>query len=278
MSARGLLFLPLLALAIVGLLAGGVLLFRSSTSERSAAAVATAEPVSAAPDPVYKPGATVCQSVLHRPSVKSERTFPAIYTKRVQANGLTIVGDARVDDAAMESARKTVERMFLNNGLEDRLAEEGAYIIVADAGQGVLDLPEFACLSGQTSIDFNHVCGVADRADYPVATVNELDLLGDPKGPCGGLNILFHEVGHLVQGWTLGPADYFDVKLFYQESINNGIYRRGVDYATTNPNEYFAESTQAYFLSQDLRGHRDRAWLKTHDPDMFALLASVFGD
>ena len=91
MSARGLLFLPLLALAIVGMLAGGVLLFRSSTSERSAAAVATAEPVSAAPDPVYKPGATVCQSVLHRPSVKSERTFPAIYTKRVQANGLTIV-------------------------------------------------------------------------------------------------------------------------------------------------------------------------------------------
>lgn len=278
MGTRGVLLLPLVALAIVAAMAGGVLLFQSSTSERPVAAVATAEPESAPPDPVYKPGASVCQGVLHRPSVKSERTFPAIYTKRVQANGLTIVGVSEVDDAAMEAARKTVERVFQNNNLEDRLAEEGAYIIVADAKQGVLDLPEFACLSGQTSIDFNHVCGVADRADYPVATVNELDLLGDRSGPCGGLNILFHEIGHLVQGWTLGPADYFDVKQFFQESINNGTYKRGVDYATTNPNEYFAESTQAYFLSMDLRGRRDRAWLKAHDPDMFALLASVYGD
>ncbi len=217
-------------------------------------------------------------SVLHRPAAKAERTFPAVYTKRVQTNGLTIVGNAKVDDAAMESARKTVERIFLNNHLEGRLAEEGAYIIVADASQGVLDLPEFACLSGQTSIDFNHVCGVADRADYPVATVNELDLMGDTTGPCGGLNILFHEVGHLVQGWTLGPADYFDVKLFYQQSIDNGTYIRGRDYATTNPNEYFAESTQAYFLSQDRRGRRDRAWLKAHDPQMYALLVSVYGE
>lgn len=278
MGARGLLFLPLAALAIVAGLAGSVLLFQSSTSERSRAAVSTPDQELAAPGAVYKPGASVCQGVLHRPSLKSERTFPAVYTKRVQVNGLTIVGDARVADGAMEVARKTVERIFLNNDLEARLTEEGAYIIVADAKQGVLDLPEFACLSGQTSIDFNHVCGVADRADYPVATVNELDLLGDRNGPCDGLNILFHEVGHLVQGWTLGPADYFDVKQFYQQSIDNGTYRRGVDYATTNANEYFAESTQAYFLSQDTRGRRNRTWLKANDPDMFALLASVYGD
>ncbi len=257
---------------------GGVLLFRTSTSERPPASAATAEPNAAAPDPAYQPGASVCQGVLHRPSVKSERTFPAVYTKRVQTNGLTIVGDAKVDDEAMESARKTVDRIFLNNTLEDRLAEQGAYIIVADAEQGVLDLPEFACLIGQTSIDFNHVCGVADRADYPVATVNELDLIGDRSGPCGGLNILFHEVGHLVQGWTLGPADYFDVKRFYQQSIDNGTYKRGLDYATTSANEYFAESTQAYFLSQDPRGRRDRAWLQAHDPDMYALLTTVYGD
>ncbi|MEI2659871.1 MAG: hypothetical protein V9G11_07975 [Bifidobacterium adolescentis] len=47
--------------------------------------------------------------------------------------------------------------------------------------------------------------GVAHRAHYPVVTVNELDLLGSRSGPCAGLNILYHELGHLVQGWTLGP-------------------------------------------------------------------------
>jgi hypothetical protein len=80
-----------------------------------------------------------------------------------------------------------------------------------------------------------------------------------------------------VQGWTLAPADYFDIRQLYQHAIDTGIYKRGTDYATTNANEYFAESTQAYFLSQNPNGTRDRAWLKRNDPDMYALLDSVYG-
>ncbi|MBA4181553.1 MAG: hypothetical protein C0506_13265 [Anaerolinea sp.] len=263
---------------VVGALAGGVLLFQAGSSERPPAAspepAATNEPAASA----YKPEASVCQGLLHRPDAKSERKLPDVYTKRVEAAGITIAGNQDVSDAAMAQAAKTVERIFKNNDLEQRLAEEGAYIIVAASGQGVLDLPEFACLGQQTRIDFDHVCGVADRADYPVATVNELDLLGDKKGPCTGLNILYHEVGHLVQGWTISPADYFDVRRFYQQAIDSGVYRRGADYATTNANEYFAESTQSYFLSQSSNGGRDRAWLQRNDPDMFSLLASIYGD
>lgn len=275
---RTALLLPLFSLLFVGALAAGVVLFRAGTSERSSQAspepTATQEPAGS----TFKPEASVCQGLLHRPDAKTERKLPEVYTKRAEAAGITIAGNKDVSDAAMGQAVKTVERIFKNNDLEERLAEEGAYIIVAASGQGVLDLPEFACLAQTTRIDFNHVCGVADRADYPVATVNELDLLGDRKGPCAGLNILYHEVGHLVQGWTLSPADYFDVRAFYQKAIDTGIYKRGADYATTNANEYFAESTQSYFLHQDLNGRRDRAWLKRNDPDMYGLLASIYGD
>jgi hypothetical protein len=107
-----------------------------------------------------------------------------------------------------------------------------------------------------------------------VATVNELDLLGDKRGPCAGLNVLYHEVGHLVQGWAVPPADYFDIRQFYQDALNAGKYRG--QYAATNANEYFAEATQAYFLQADEGGRRDRAWLKDYDPAIFELLDQVY--
>ena len=79
-----------------------------------------------------------------------------------------------------------------------------------------------------------------------------------------------------VKGWTLGPADYIDIRLYYQDALSAGKYRR--DYANTNPDEYFAEATQAYFLSTDPEGRRDREWLESYDPAIFALVARTYGD
>ena len=229
-------------------------------------------------DPVarLKPNSNVCQSVATKPAPGEPKHFPAIYTQQRDVRGMTIVATDRVSAKALDVAEQTIERVFENNNLIEPLAEQGAYVVVADRTQGVLDLPEFGCLEQELGPEFfTHVCGVADRADYPVATVNELDLIGDRAGPCGGLNVLFHELGHLVQGWTLEPADYFDVKLFYQAALDAGKYRR--EYAATNPNEYFAEGTQAYFLSQAKDGSLDRKWLQQYDPDLYELLARVYG-
>jgi len=227
--------------------------------------------------PEAKSGANVCEGTLRRPDPNQPRTFPAIYTKRAEAKGITIVADASVRDEALVEAKKTVERLFKNNELARPLTEQGAYVIVADRKQQVLDLPEFACLQGQVDQDFfNHVCGVADRADYPVVTVNELDLLGERSGPCQGLNILYHELGHLVQGWSIAPADYFDSKAMYQAAMNAGKYKR--QYAATNAHEYFAEATQSYFLYGEVGGGHDRKWLQGYDPDIYDLLARIYGD
>lgn len=226
--------------------------------------------------PRLAPESNVCQGILHVPGPGEPRMFSAEYTQRREASGLTVVANADVDEAAMDEAVKTVERVFAENDLEATLMAEGAYVIVAARDQGVLDLPEFRCMDTRENQEFySHVCGVADRADYPVVTVNELDLLGKRNGPCGGLNILYHELGHLVQGWALPPADYFDVRQYYQDSMSAGRYRN--EYGARNANEYFAESVQAYFLSQDGR-KRDRDWLERYDPQMFELLARTFGN
>ncbi len=237
--------------------------------------------VDASDAPRLRPNSTVCQSILNRPGPDDPQAFSSMYTRKRTANGITIVASADVSTEALEIAEETVKRVFRDNDLEDELVGQRAYVIVADESQGVLDLPEFGCLEDRLGADFfTHVCGVADRADYPVATVNELDLVGDNSGPCGGLNILFHELGHLVQGWTLDPEDYFEVKILYQAALDAGKYRRGQqrEYAATNPNEYFAEGTQAYFASAERNGSRDRQWLADYDPGLFELLDRIYSN
>jgi hypothetical protein len=271
------LLLPVVALLVVAGLWVSIELGQGSGTIRRIDPSPVADQRQSADAPEAKQGGTVCEGTLRRPDPSQPKTFPAIYTKRVETLGITIVADAKVDDQALAEAKKTVERVFKNNDLVKPLVEQGAYIIIADAKQGVLDLPEFGCLQGEVDQNFfNHVCGVADRADYPVATVNELDLLGDRSGPCQGLNILYHEIGHLVQGWSIVPADYYDIKAFYQAAMSSGKYRR--QYAATNSNEYFAEATQSYFLYGEPGGAHDRTWLKSYDPDLYALLARVYGD
>ncbi|MFN8616052.1 MAG: hypothetical protein U0837_03045 [Dehalococcoidia bacterium] len=267
--------LPIVAILVVGAAVAVVLARRSADSPATATTAASGSERSGAPR--LAPESNVCQGILHRPDPGAPRTFPAEYTQRREANGITVVGNAAVDPKAMDEAALTVSRVFAGNDLEEPLSAEGAYVIVASSRQGVLDLPEFRCMESASNEEFfSHVCGVADRADYPVVTVNELDLLGKRNGPCAGLNILYHELGHLVQGWTLGPADYIDIRLYYQDALSAGKYRR--DYANTNPDEYFAEATQAYFLSTDPEGRRDREWLESYDPAIFALVARTYGD
>ncbi len=269
--------LPLIAVLLVGSAAAIVLLERGPESSSPRDAASGDAERSGGGSPRLAPESNVCQGILHRPDPGAARIFASEYTQRREANGIAIVGNASVDPSAMDEAALTVARVFQDNDLEVPLADEGAYVIVASAKQGVLDLPEFKCMDTSANQEFfSHVCGVADRADYPVVTVNELDLLGKRSGPCAGLNILYHELGHLVQGWTLGPADYVDVRLFYQDAISAGKYRR--DYANTNPDEYFAEATQAYFLSTDPEGRHDRDWLEDYDPQIFELVARLYGD
>lgn len=268
------LVLPFAALFVVGAMVFAVREAGSDVDHpANASTVADATPNR----PRLESAGSVCQGYLNRPDPSAERVFSDEYVTRIEVGGIYIVANADVSDDAVEAARETVERFFANNDLEQVLVAEGAYVIIADSSQGVLDLPEFRCLDSSSNQDFfTHVCGVADRADYPVVTVNERDLTGDRRGPCRGLNILYHELGHLVQGWTLEPADYFDIRQMYQDALDDGKYQG--TYAATNFAEYFAEGTQAYFLHVEPGGGKDREWLRRYDPALFELLDRIYRD
>ncbi len=272
------LLLPIAALILAtsGIFVALVVSSSNGSSSEPARSSARDEetPLASLPTPAVTPG-NVCQGVISRPDPNGPRVFSDHYTRQAEANGISIVASRGVDPDALDAAKDTIEDLFANNDLEDLLVSEGAYVIITDGDEGILDLPEFSCLSEERSASIiEHACGIADRADYPVVTVNEWDLLNDRRGPCGGSNILYHELGHLVQGWSLDPQDYLDVKYLYQTALDAGKYDDM--YASTNPNEYFAEATQAYFIGTGPRGNQNRDWLEKYDPELFELVDRVY--
>lgn len=270
--------MPLLALIAVGFAVGAIVLAQRADPSETLRSIAspTETPAGATAAPALRPSGSVCQGSIRRPDPGQPRQYPARYSQQREVLGIAVVGSSEVDERALDAAVKTIQRFFANNSLAERLAAEGAYVVIAEEGTALDELPEFACLDAATRDDVHSACGIADRADYPVVAVDELDMIGSRRGPCRGLDILYHELGHLVQGWTLAPADYFDVRIFYQAALDAGKYD-GM-YASRNVNEYFAEGTQAYFLHADTGGARDRAWLRGYDPGLYELLARVYGE
>ena len=102
-------------------------------------------------------------------------------------------------------------------------------------------------------------------------------------------NFALHELAHAYQDRCLphGNADA-EIKAAYECAKAGGTYDKvkrrdaegrehvGRAYAMTNPQEYFAETTEAFFSRNDFFPFT-RDELKQHDPEMFALLARLWG-
>lgn len=99
-------------------------------------------------------------------------------------------------------------------------------------------------------------------------------------------NFALHELAHAFHDQVLGN-DNKEVIETFQRAKASGKYdrverqdsegRKTKDraYALTNPQEYFAETTEAYFSKNDFQPY-DRVELETFDPAMYKLLQSLW--
>ena len=102
-------------------------------------------------------------------------------------------------------------------------------------------------------------------------------------------NFALHELAHAYHNRTVRMSfGNPEIKAAYEKAKASGKYERverkdsegrsHMDraYAMTNPQEYFAECTEAYFTRNDFFPFT-REELKQHDPEMFALLEKLWG-
>lgn len=103
-------------------------------------------------------------------------------------------------------------------------------------------------------------------------------------------NFTLHELAHAYHDRVLARGfDHAEIKLAYERAKAGQSYdpverwfgdgrpnTRERAYAMTNPMEYFAETTEAYFSRNDFFPFT-REELKQHDPEMEKLLARLWG-
>ena len=102
-------------------------------------------------------------------------------------------------------------------------------------------------------------------------------------------NFALHELAHAYHNRTVRMSfGNLEIKAAYEKAKASGKYdrverkdnegRSHMDraYAMMNPQEYFAECTEAYFSRNDFFPFT-RDELKQHDPEMFELLERLWG-
>jgi len=95
--------------------------------------------------------------------------------------------------------------------------------------------------------------------------------------------VVLHELVHAYHDQYFG-YDEPRIKAAYEKAMEEGLYdevmlytgRKVRAYAATNPMEYFAEGTEAYFYKNDFYPFV-RAELKIHDPVLHDLLEDIWG-
>lgn len=100
--------------------------------------------------------------------------------------------------------------------------------------------------------------------------------------------LTLHELAHAYHDQVLG-FNHAATKACYDQAVAKRSYEKvsrknwegkvteGVRaYALTNPQEYFAETTEAFFGQNDFFPY-NRKELETHDPDMVAVLKKAWG-
>lgn len=100
-------------------------------------------------------------------------------------------------------------------------------------------------------------------------------------------NFALHELAHAYHDRVLGN-DHAEIQAAHARAKASGTYddverqdaegkrHRDKAYAMTNPQEYFAETTEAYFSKNDFFPF-DKQELEKHDPQMFEVLGRAWG-
>jgi len=218
------------------------------------------------------------------------------FSKELVVLGLPIRAHACVSDAALAVAADRLSRMLrhLPDGVRDRLARRGAAFHVVGIEQGCSDLPEHRHMKGVAGGYTNDADGLTlDQRARGMGGVrsscgeeNLVDLDSDPR--YAGRDILTHEFAHCVMDYGLPEAARQAIVDTWRRSVEEkGRWTRadgGRAYAGSCASEYFAEATMWYFGTHGEFVDREKrlptpgpGGLAEHDPDGFALLASIYG-
>jgi cyclophilin family peptidyl-prolyl cis-trans isomerase len=228
------------------------------------------------------------------PSIWAQESIPdelrdrfdlsAHYQKVVMVDDFPVVGSSQVSDAALQEAAWLVRQLTTHRPeIRGALAASKVRMAVMAYNEFTTDIPEHAHLRPQVYWD-RRARGLGATPHAPAVSCGEENLLEHPGDPYRGENLCIHEFAHAIDLMAmrrLEPDFARDLEAAYQAAQRQGLWQG--TYAISNPAEYFAEGTQAWFDNNRANDalHNDidtRDKLKAYDPALAALLQRVYGD
>jgi hypothetical protein len=218
------------------------------------------------------------------------------YTKYTDAMGIPVLASDKVPDAALLVARDIVnsmlaERPDIRKALIARKWRTG---VIAEL-EMTMDIPEYARMKRPGAAREEPVTQ-ADR-DYHAnrsrglggnpTTGAEENLLGYPGTRYWGEHIFVHEFAHAIMTGIrdVEPPTIAEIRAAYDEAMQAGKYVHAdgrKHYATSNPNEYWAEGVQWWFFSNYGECFAGNVKVETpeefaaYDPKLHELIGRVF--
>jgi hypothetical protein len=204
------------------------------------------------------------------------------YVRAIDADGLPVVGSAKVSDAALREAAFLIDRMLRGrDDIRRAMAARKVRFTVMAPEEMTTDVPEHSDLKPKDYWD-RRARGLGATAARPSVSCGEENLLQLKGDPYATENILIHEFAHAIHEMGLSTVDRtFDRRLraAYEAAMKEGLWKE--KYAATNRQEYWAEGVQSWF---DTNRHDDhdhnhvdtREELVEYDPRLAALIGEVF--
>jgi hypothetical protein len=194
--------------------------------------------------------------------------------------GVEVTAYIPADRAEAEAAR-VVAAMTARPDLQKKLKTAKVELVIIPQHTKLTDLAEFSSLKGQRTFDgraWDDVRGVGgtrtDDGRWAVGIPEEnlADLPSD--GYPGNYSVAIHELAHVIHEHVTN-AEKRTIDLAFEARLAAGGPWTEA-YGSSNVHEYFAQATNCFFDRNEGMGHSGKAWLKKHDPAIYAALIKIY--
>jgi len=218
------------------------------------------------------------------PELRTKYHLPDAYKKIAFSGVFPVVGSEKPRDESLAEAAWLLDHTLgPRDDIRAALVRNRVRLAIMAVSEYTTDVPEHATL--QPSTYWNVRARGLGASEYrPAVSCGEENLIGCPGDPYWEENILIHEFAHAVHLTALHEVDPgFNDRLekIFAAAMATGKWKG--KYASTNPEEYWAEGVQSWFncnRENDAEHNHvnTRAELVEYDPDLAALVGSVYTD
>ena len=251
-------------------LAGGAC--RSSHSEQASSAPRPAVTSAAVPSITLPPDSFF--ALVREGDREAARKF---YKKYINVNGMPAVASAEVADAALQRTHYIVTHMLAGRpDVVEAMVKSGMYLIIIGKDQVYTDMPEYRD-HPNPAYQNERVRGTGGKP----TSFGEENLLCLPIDRYDDESIAVHEFCHTIDSTlrSIDPTWSERRNTAYRHAVDKGLWRN--TYAGSNPGEYWAEVSQAYFDCGRANNWNHgpiarREQLKVYDPETYELVRTTF--